>query len=536
MQGLHFGRWQRGRKHQTVCKASSTPADIVWEAQQLAGRVAAGALAAVLVARPLSAAALPEVDASQAPSALPTAQPLKLRSDSLPPFPTRFPPVPGIKQPRTEQVVLPNGLRVFMMEDHEVPLVKGLLFMRGGQRASPPDKVGVATISASVQRAGGSVAHPGPELDQELEQLAAYLEGGAGGEAITLGFECLKEDSNKVLGLLTEVVTDPALPQDKINQYKAQVLNILEHTNDNTSSIPRRELAKLMYGRDSVFARQPTPDQVRGITRQDIRDYLAAWERPDGAVFGISGDFEPAAMKAAIRSTLGAWHTDPSQPRKPPLVPNTPLPDLQATGGRVFLVDRPGATQATVALGEVGVVQTDPDAFALDVLNDILNSFGGRLFDQIRSKEGLAYSVSGGWNTSAADHKGLFVAGGETAAPAEFLNLLQKALQEATEAAPSEQELAAAKAASLNSFVFNFASTGSQLQRMCIFALLGIPQDYLFQYKAGIEAVTAQDVLEAAQRHLHPAQQTVVMAADAGLIRQRLVDQGRTVVDLSLDQ
>jgi len=201
----------------------------------------------------------------------------------------------------------------------------------------------------------------------------------------------------------------------------------------------------------------------------------------------------------------------------------------------VLLIDRPGLTQASVAAGEPGVSLRDPDAAPLDVLSSVLNSFGGRLFNQIRSREGLAYQVSGGWNTGPVDHVGLFTAGAETAAPAQLLSALQKSLQEARTTEPTAEEVEVAREETLNSFVFNFASTASQLQRRLVYDLVGLPPDYLFRYREGIEAVTPADVLAAAQRHLHPPDLTTVVIADAKVFKPELEALGRPVQMLTLD-
>lgn len=455
-------------------------------------------------------------------------------STQLPPLPTSFPLLPDIVVQAPQEVVLDNGLRVFLLEDREVPLVKASLLMKGGARASPADKVGLATISAGVQRAGGSREHPGNALDEALELRAASIEGGASGDAIAMGFECLTEDLEEVMGLFNEVIQEPALQQDKVALYKAQMLNLIGHRNDNSAVIPQRELRKLVYGTDSVFARSPTASQIASVTTADITDFLHAWERPDGAVFGMAGDFDSQQAIALLNQSLGKWKPHSSQPADPPAIPSTPLPP-QNSSGRLFLVDRTGQTQANIAVGEVGINLLDPDSFALDVLGDIMNGFGGRLFDEIRSKEGLAYSVSGGWNTTPADHVGIFVAGGETAKPVEFLAALQRVLQDIRQEAPSQKVLDTAKAQTLNSFVFNFASSNTQLQRILIYSLLGLPQDYLFQYKTGIEQVTSEDVRNAAQRHLHPNQQTVIVAADKDAFEMQLTQRFGDLQLLTVD-
>ncbi|EFN56163.1 hypothetical protein CHLNCDRAFT_7930, partial [Chlorella variabilis] len=392
-----------------------------------------------------------------------------------------FPPLPPLSLPKYKQVTLKNGLRVFMIEDKEIPVVRGSLLMRGGQRASPPDKVGLASLSAAVQRSGGSWQHPGQALDDALEDRAAYIEGGAGAEAFGFGWQCLREDTADVLQLFAEVLyatTFAGAPCRPVPPK--QVLNSLEHRYDNPSSIPARELPKLIYGRDSVYAREPTPEQIASISVDDMRTFLATWQRPDAAVLGIVGDFEPRQMQRLVEAAFGGWAPPPGQPTPPPL-PAPPLPNQAGVAGKIFLVDRPAFPPTCLCALPAGIQMMDVDEYPLEILGSLFNGFGGRLFDQIRSREGLAYSVSGGWASTPTDHPGLFLAAAETARPAALLAALRSALQDAAAAAPSEEEVQRAKEEALNQFVFSFASRPAQLNRIITFDLLGIPQDYLFR-------------------------------------------------------
>lgn len=518
--------------------ASSAPGKKLAGMDSAIRRSVASILAAVwLAVEPVPAATVPAMAASDSTILLPgTSTEGKIVQPDLPeaapvdlpPLPTEFPPLPEIKLPLIEQVTLSNGLRVFFAEDHELPLVKGTLFMRGGQRAVPASALGVGTLAAAVQRAGGSTTLPGDDLDAALEQLAAYIEGGAGGEAVSFGFGCASEDTEAVISMFSDVITSPALPQQRIDRLKSQAINALSHKDDNPSGIPARELAKLLYGRDSVFARNPTQAQVARLQRSDVVSFLDAWERPDSSVLGISGDFDTAAIKGILGRTLATWQVAPGQPPEPMQAPNPPLPPNEFAG-QVLLIDRPGLTQASVAIGQAGVSLRDPDAIGLDVMSSVLNGFGGRLFNEIRSREGLAYSVSGGWNTSHVDHVGLFVAGGETAAPAQLLSAMRTVLQEARDEVPTDEEVAVAQEETVNSFVFNFASTTSQLQRRLVYDVIGLPADYLFQYRESIEAVTPQQVAAATRRHLQPDELTTIVIADAKVFKPQLEALGQPV-------
>lgn len=441
----------------------------------------------------------------------------------LPPLPTEFPTLPLLRPARFERFTLSNGLRVIMLEDHEAPLVRGFMVMRGGERASPADKIGLGTVATAVQRSGGSVAHPENVLDEELDELSASIEGGAGPETSTLGFSCLTEDVTRVMSLFGEVLTSPAVPDAKVELVKRQALNAVAHRNDNPTAIPSREAAKLIYGAGSPYAREPTVGQLQTVTKSDIKSWLKTWQRPDTAVLGIVGDFTARDMKSLVQTTFASWNcdhdSDAGQTQPPPPLPTPPLPNSENIAGRVFLVDVPGSTQTSVAVVEQGIRYGDPDEVALDVLGDLLNSFGGRLFDEIRSREGLAYSVAAGWQSAPLDHEGLFIATSQTAQPAPLLVALHEVFQDVIAAEPSLEEFKRAQEESVNSFVFQFSSNLVQLRRAAGLELFGLPEDYVIQYRKKLEAVTPSDVRDAAARHLHPNRQVTVLVGDATTVK-----------------
>jgi zinc protease len=242
-------------------------------------------------------------------------------------------------------MVLPNGLRVFLLEDHELGLISGSLVMKGGSRGEPADKVGLSAVTASVQRAGGTTLLPGRQLDDTLEDLGADLEVSAGSGSLALSFSGLREDASTLLDLLAQLAMHPAFPESKLERTRTLLLTALDHRNDQTSGIPRRELAKILYGKDSVFAREPSPAQVQDMTRADLVSYWSQWERPDGAILGLCGDFDTPQMADLVRAKLGGWAPQEGQPPTRPPLPNSPPNEARPT--TIFLVDKKGAGQVS---------------------------------------------------------------------------------------------------------------------------------------------------------------------------------------------
>jgi len=501
-------------------RAPTTPPPPPPARHWLARRAAAAALAA-LAAAPLPLAAAPGGDGTS--TLLPPAPPVEL------------PALRAYAPPRPATTTLPNGLRVFSLADSSSPTLRGVLLMRGGQRAAPASALGVATLAARTQREGGSAAHPGPALDAALDALAADIETGASLEATAVSFECLAEDGAAVLGLVGELVASPALPPDALALAQSQIVDALRHRDDDPAAVPGREGARRVYGRGSVFARSPTVDQVAAVTVADARAYLQTWQRPDASILVLVGGVDAARAAALAAGALGSWAPAPGQPAAPPAIPTTPLAPEADWRGRSFLYDRPGAPQATVVLMSPGVSLADPDAPALDLLAATLNGFGGRLFDGLRSKDGLAYSVSAGWDTGRVDHVGLFAAGGATAKPAAFLVGLRQALADAVARPPAGPELEAARGRALRALVFRDAAPDAVAARAAAYELLGVPADYLMTYRTALENVTEANVAAAAARWLAPGRALAVVAADARAVRGELAAAGLQFEPLVVD-
>ena len=459
-------------------------------------------------------------------------------SPSDPPLATTsLPPLRNFTPPKVERATLANGLRILFVPDRDTPTVRGVLIMRGGSRAAPAARPAVASLAATVQRSGGSTSHPGSTFDDALDAMAASIEAVAAADGTSIGFEGLAPDLAPIMNLVGELVTSPALPPPKLALAQASAVDALRHRDDAPGSLPGREAAKLVYGKGSVHARSPTIEGVMGTTPADLRAFLGAWQRPDAAVLAVVGDGSLNSVVEAVKaSPLGSeWAA--LVPGPPPPLPDTPLADRASYAGRTFLVDRPGLAQATVVLAEPGVLLTDVDAPSLDILGGALSSFGGRLFDGLRSRDGLAYSVSAGWDTGRADHVGLFIAGGSTADPAKFLEGLVAALDglgTGGAATLSTNEVGRAREQAINGFVFNFASPDALASRAASLALADLDPDYLATYRAGLGAVSPASVAAAAAAHLHPRGGAVaVVVGDARTVRPALEALGRgPVVDL----
>lgn len=440
-----------------------------------------------------------------------------------------LPPLPEIKIPKNERFVLQNGLVVYLMEDHDLPLVNGTALVRTGSRWEPGDKVGLAGLTGEVMRTGGTKKHSPDQLNEMLEQRAAAVETSISEATGNASFQSLSEDLETVFGLFAEVLREPVFAQSKLDLAKTQARGSIARRNDDPESIASREFQKLIYGKDSPYARTIEYGTVDNISREDLLQFYQQYFHPNNMILGIVGDFEPQKMRSLIQAKFGDWRRNP-QITKPDLSEVTPA----HTGG-VFFVNQPQLTQSSVLIGHLGGKFNNPDYAALDVMNGVLNGFGGRLLNEVRSRQGLAYSVYGYWSPRF-DYPGMFIAGGQTRSDAtvQFVKALQAEIKRIQAQPVTANELAFAKESTLNSFVFNFQDPSQTLSRLMRYEYYGYPADFLFRYQKAVATTTEADVQRVAREYLKPENMVTLVVGNQTTIKPPLTQLAAQVTPIDV--
>lgn len=441
----------------------------------------------------------------------------------------KFPALPEIQVPAYTRFQLNNGMIVYLMEDRELPLVSGSAVIRTGDRWEPADKVGLAGITGTVMRSGGTKKHPPDELNLLLEQRAASVETSISEVSGSASFSSLTKDLPEVFSLFAEVMREPAFLQDKLDLAKTQAKGDISRRNDDPDDIAGREFQKLMYGQQSPYARTVEYTTLDNISREDLQNFYQQYFHPNNIILGIVGDFDSKAMRQLVESKFGDWAKN-NQLKVPPL-PNV----SQAKTGGIFFVNQPQMTQSYVQMGHLGGLLNNPDYPALDVMSGVLNGFGGRLFNQVRSRQGLAYSVYGAWS-ARFDYPGVFVAGGQTRSDATvpFIKSIFAEIKRIQAEPVTPEELALAKDSVLNSFVFNFQDPAQTLSRLIRYEYYGYPADFLFRYRRDVEATTAADVQRVARKYLQPEQLATLVVGNASAIQPPLTTLAAEVTNVDI--
>ncbi|GBF81858.1 M16 family metallopeptidase [Aphanothece sacrum] len=443
----------------------------------------------------------------------------------------QFPTLPEIQIPKYERYTLDNGMIVYLMEDRQLPLIKGSAMIRTGSRLEPADKVGLADITGTVMRSGGTKKYPPAQLNELLEQRAAEVETSIGTGTASAGFNALSEDIDTVFDLFGQVIRDPAFDPQQFELAKSQNKGEIARRNDDPGDIAGRELRKLIYGDNSPYARTQEYSTLNNISREDVIRFHQKYVRPDRMILGIVGDFELKTMKALINKTFGDWK------------PTTPNPDIKIPTAEqkydkgLFLVNQSQLTQSNVLMGHLGGELNSPDYPALTVLNGVLNGFGGRLFNELRSRQGLAYSVYGSWN-AGYDYPGMFVAGGQTRTETTvaFVESLMKEIDRLRSTPITSKELDDAKETILNSFVFKFENPSQTLSRLMTYEYYDYPQDFIFKYQQGVKNTTVEDIQRVAKKYLNLEGVVTLVVGNGEEIKPPLSDLGKnvTTVDVTI--
>lgn len=417
----------------------------------------------------------------------------------------KFNPV-EFSPPEPARLVLEDGMVVYLLEDHELPLVSLSATMRTGGWLEPQDKIGLAGLTGSVMRTGGGGGLTAAQIDEELEQFAIDINMSMGRQSGSASLDVLSKDLARGMRIFAGLLRQPAFEPARVELAKLQAIEGIRRRQDNPGSIVSREFMKQLYGSEHPSARESTIESVQRITRDDMVAFHQRTVHPNGIILGVTGDFKTDEMLALLRATFGDW--------KKGEVPELKIADAPESAGRsiVRFVSK-DTSQTHLRVGHLSIKEQDPDYVSFAIANDILggSSFRSRLFNDVRTKRGLAYSVGSRLNTGVHD-QGVWLMRAETKLPStqEVINRFVANMERMRTELVTDAELAEAKEAYVNSFVFSFASPSAIVGRFVELEYDGLPKDFLQQLRARVIALSKEDILAAAKKHFHLDRLTIV--------------------------
>ena len=410
--------------------------------------------------------------------------------------------------------VLSNGVVVFVVEDHTLPLVSVSVTVRTGSYLDPNVKTGLASLTGSQIRAGGTTTLSATDFDEEAAFLAAEIGSSIGATSGRASFNSLTKDLDATLELFFNMLRYPAFDQSRLELAKSQSLQQMGRRNDSTGTIEAREWSRLMRGNEHFSTRAVTRDSLEAITRDDLIAFHERYYHPGGFIFSVSGDVTPDEILPKLEARMEGWAIQAAA------VPPVPGSGYEPEPG-IYVVDKPDVNQGRVSIGHLGIQRDNPDRYALLVMNDILGGggFTSRLLTRIRSDEGLAYSAYSNFGVGIYSNgvfRVSFQSRSETVARAS--SIVFEEIERIRDQQVTEAELRTSKASFIETFTRNFSNASSTANLFASDEYTGRDPEYLLNYRNRISAVTGDDVIRVARQYLKPEQIVILITGDVTTI------------------
>ncbi len=440
----------------------------------------------------------------------------------------KFPEL-SFRIPTAERVVLECGMPVYLLRDTELPIINVTAMVRTGSVYEPTEKAGLSGMVGSVMRSGGAGGVAPEKMDDELEFMASAVESGIGSDMGTVSLTALRKNFSRTLQTFRDVLLRPDFSETRIEIARKQTIEALRRQNDDPKEIAGREISRAIYA-GHPLGRITTFESISAITRQDLVDFHQRFYRFDNMILAVSGDFDRTALLKELNDTFR-----PTPYGSSLVLPEIPQPQHQLQGE--VLYGKKEVNQTVIRMGHLGLSKDSPDIYAVRLLDYILGgSFTSRLTTEIRTNQGLAYSVGSHFDIGRR-FTGSFVAETETKAEstAKAISLMKKIIADLTKEPVTDGELSAAREYMINSFMFGFTSPASIVTQRARLEYYRYPDGYLENYRDNIAKVTKTDILTAARKYLHPDAFKLVVIGDAAKFDQPLATLGNVrELDLKL--
>ena len=423
-------------------------------------------------------------------------------------------PPPELNLPPIQKRALSNGLPVWIVEQHEVPLVQVDLVVEAGSGDDPSGRFGVASLAAAMLDEGAG-AKSALEIADEIEFLGAVLNTSSSFDASGVRLNVPRARLEDALPVMADVALRPAFPQQELERLRQERLTALLQARDDPASIGPLAFSRVLYGPQHRYGTSAlgTEATLKAFTTEDLRAFHATFYVPSNATLVVAGDVTADAVIPLLEKHFGSWRQAGPPARRAP-VPAAAQPE----GAQIYIVDVPRAEQSVIRIGWVGVSRSTPDYFALQVLNTVLGgSFTSRLNQNLRERNGYTYGASSGFDMRLSAGPFSARANVQTDKTADALREFFNELRAIAKPIPPE-ELDKAKSFVALGFPSAFETIGdlsSQLEDLIVYDL---PDAYYENYVDNIRSVTAEEVRKAAATYIQPDRFAIVVVGDRAAI------------------
>jgi zinc protease len=430
-----------------------------------------------------------------------------------------------IKLPPIKKTMLDNGLKVIVIEQHELPVVAFRLILKSGSACDPAGKAGLADLTAGLLRKG-TKTRTATQVAEEIDFVGGSLNAGADQDATFASCRVLSKYFDTGLGLLSDIMLNPTFSQDEIDRLQKQTLASIQQQKDDPGSVAGEKFREFVFGENPYgLPTEGTEESVPTLTRDDIVNFHKEYYVPSNAVLAVVGDVKNADVIKKVKAKFASWSGTPvtfPTLAEPPAI----------KGYQILLVDKPDLTQTYIELGHLGIDRKNPDIFAVRVMNYILGGggFASRLMDEVRAKRGLTYGIYSNYDYlkwQGAFNITSFTRNDSTAAAiTATIDQLKKIRSEGV----TDKELADTKSFYTGYFPLQFETPEQIATQILTVELYDLGEEYLTNYTQRINAVTKEDVQRVAQKYIDPDNLKIVVVSKAETAKPLLEPLGTVEV------
>ncbi len=439
-------------------------------------------------------------------------------------------PDPKFTLPSIEKMKLSNGLNVWIVGQRELPIVSMNLVINAGATLETADKSGVAAITASMLNQG-TKTRSAVDIANSLQSIGTQINAGASWDNSGVSMLTLTKNLDKSLDFYSDIVTNPAFANTEFESLKRRALNGFIQRKQSNAAVAGVVYDKVLYG-DQPYSRQLGGDEktVKAMSRDDLTHFYDAYYKPNNSTLIVVGDVQTGDIMVRLEKAFANW-------KPAAIIPIKNVDEEMAAKPAIYLVDKPGASQSSVQIGQVGIDRSNPDYYAVQVMNAILGDGStGRLNMNLREDKGYTYGASSRFTPRRG--AGPFRAESEvqTISTKESIQEFMKELNGIRGSRPvTAAEIEVNKQSFIRSFPAGFETVGDISGQLANLVTYGLPDSYFNDYIAKINAVTADDVNRVANKYLDPSKMAIVIVGDRKVVEPGLKELGWPLVYLDVD-
>lgn len=426
--------------------------------------------------------------------------------------PPVLPAPKSLKLPAIQKFALSNGLKVMLMEKHQVPLVQLNLTIKAGSVNDPADKVGLANLTFDMLDEGAA-GKTSLEIADAIDFLGASIRTGAGTHSSSVSLHTPLSKFDEAFKIMSDIVLRPDFPQKELDRKKKDRLTSLMQMHDQPTAIAGAAFNKILFGKDHPYGRMADENTIKNFSVDDLKTFYKKQFAAGNAYFVAVGDIKADELKKKLEAAFGKWAKGDVKEEKVKEA-------AQVTNRIVYLIDKPGAAQSVISIGRIGASRLTPEYNALVVMNTILGgSFTSRLNNNLREVHGYTYGASSRFAFRP-------IPGSFSASSSVQTEVTDKALSEffnelngIREPIPAD-ELNRGKNLVALSYPGNFQSVAEVAGQLDEMIQYNLPENYFDNYVSSVLKVTNDEVTTAAKKYIVPEQMVVIVVGDRAKIEE----------------